>query len=134
MPPLTNASYVGRLAPPGRPNTTSTPSAFRHSITASTARISPTSSHCLGVEKNRVYQWVFRRSGRDSVYPGQAERRRPRGTRALPAIEGGQREGAQETPSPTPIARLMTPPTVMKISDDRIGMLRKRLRIQAIAN
>src|SRR3954468_6316245 len=39
MPASTNASYVGRLAPPGYPNTTSTPSAFRHSITASTARI-----------------------------------------------------------------------------------------------
>src|ERR1700727_2516479 len=38
-PPVTNASYVGRFAPPGRPKTTSTPSAFRHSITASTARI-----------------------------------------------------------------------------------------------
>src|SRR5215208_921997 len=33
------ASYVGRFAPPGYPNTTSTPSAFRHSMTASTARI-----------------------------------------------------------------------------------------------
>src|ERR1039457_4825033 len=43
MPPSTNASYVGRLAPPGNPKTTSTPSAFRHSITASTARISLTS-------------------------------------------------------------------------------------------
>src|SRR3954469_17798393 len=39
MPASTNASYVGRFAPPGRPNTTSTPSAFRHSITASTARM-----------------------------------------------------------------------------------------------
>src|SRR3954447_15299150 len=39
MPASTNASYVGRLAPPGRPNTTSTPSALRHSITASTARM-----------------------------------------------------------------------------------------------
>jgi hypothetical protein len=27
------------FAPPGRPNTTSTPSAFRHSMTASTARM-----------------------------------------------------------------------------------------------
>src|SRR3712207_4649136 len=33
------ASYVGRLAPPGYPNTTSTPSALRHSMIASTARI-----------------------------------------------------------------------------------------------
>src|SRR5436190_14528241 len=40
MPPSTNASYVGRLAPPGRPNTTSTPSAFKHSMMASTARMS----------------------------------------------------------------------------------------------
>src|SRR4051812_34357490 len=39
MPASTNASYVGRFAPPGSPNTTSTPSAFRHSITASTARM-----------------------------------------------------------------------------------------------
>src|SRR4051794_1998320 len=39
MPASTNASYVGRLAPPGRPNTTSTPSALRHSMTASTARM-----------------------------------------------------------------------------------------------
>src|SRR3954468_7025285 len=39
MPASTNASYVGRFAPPGYPNTTSTPSAFRHSMTASTARI-----------------------------------------------------------------------------------------------
>src|ERR671926_154142 len=39
MPPSTNASYVGRLAPPGSPNTTSTPSALRHSMTASTARM-----------------------------------------------------------------------------------------------
>ena len=30
----------GRLAPPGRPNTTSTPSAFKHSMMASTARMS----------------------------------------------------------------------------------------------
>ena len=30
---------MGRFAPPGYPNTTSTPSAFRHSMTASTARI-----------------------------------------------------------------------------------------------
>src|ERR1700722_6886696 len=40
MPPFTNASYVGRFAPPGRPETTSTPSAFKHSINASTARMS----------------------------------------------------------------------------------------------
>src|SRR5215208_8188695 len=33
------ASYVGRFAPPGYPNTTSTPSALRHSMIASTARI-----------------------------------------------------------------------------------------------
>src|SRR3954468_8131241 len=39
MPASTKASYVGRFAPPGYPNTTSTPSAFRHSMTASTARI-----------------------------------------------------------------------------------------------
>src|SRR5919201_6866403 len=39
MPASTNASYVGRFAPPGRPNTTSTPSALRHSIRASTARM-----------------------------------------------------------------------------------------------
>src|SRR5437763_12018420 len=39
MPASTKASYVGRLAPPGSPKTTSTPSAFRHSITASTARM-----------------------------------------------------------------------------------------------
>src|SRR6267378_2058175 len=43
IPPSTNASYVGRFAPPGRPNTTSTPSAFRHSIKASTARIAASS-------------------------------------------------------------------------------------------
>src|SRR3954470_22727735 len=39
LPASTNASYVGRLAPPGSPNTTSTPSAFRHSITALPARM-----------------------------------------------------------------------------------------------
>src|SRR3954454_13613157 len=39
MPASTNASYVGRFAPPGYPNTTSTPSALRHSMMASTARI-----------------------------------------------------------------------------------------------
>src|SRR3954447_24718538 len=39
MPASTNASYVGRFAPPGYPNTTSTPSALRHSMTASTALI-----------------------------------------------------------------------------------------------
>src|SRR3954468_5593017 len=39
MPASTKASYVGRFAPPGYPNTTSTPSALRHSMTASTARI-----------------------------------------------------------------------------------------------
>src|SRR3954452_2416433 len=40
MPASTNALYVGRFAPPGYPNTTSTPSALRHSMMASTARIS----------------------------------------------------------------------------------------------
>src|SRR3954452_14663155 len=44
MPASTKASYVGRFAPPGYPNTTSTPSAFRHSMTASTARIISASS------------------------------------------------------------------------------------------
>src|SRR4029078_4142177 len=39
MPDSTKASYVGRLAPPGEPKTTATPSARRHSITAYTARI-----------------------------------------------------------------------------------------------
>src|SRR5215207_11523980 len=39
MPEPYIASYVGRFAPPGYPNTTSTPSAFRHSMIASTARI-----------------------------------------------------------------------------------------------
>src|SRR5688500_12530360 len=39
MPASTNASYVGMLAPPGYPNTTSTPSALRHSMMASTARM-----------------------------------------------------------------------------------------------
>src|SRR3954470_9348302 len=39
MPASTKASYVGRFAPPGYPNTTSTPSALRHSMMASTARI-----------------------------------------------------------------------------------------------
>src|SRR3954468_13513130 len=43
MPASTKASYVGRFAPPGYPNTTSTPSALRHSITASTARMRLTS-------------------------------------------------------------------------------------------
>src|ERR1700709_177653 len=43
MPASTKASYVGRFAPPGYPNTTSTPSALRHSITASTARLRLTS-------------------------------------------------------------------------------------------
>src|SRR3954453_23535852 len=42
MPASPTASYVGRFAPPGSPKTTSTPSAFRHSITASTARMRPT--------------------------------------------------------------------------------------------
>src|ERR1700751_4213927 len=61
MPPPTNASYVGRFAPPGSPKTTSTPSALRHSITASTARMS-----LLGPfrwAKKPVYQRVFRLSG-----------------------------------------------------------------------
>src|SRR6476469_4631650 len=70
MPASTNASYVGRFAPPGYPNTTSTPSAFRHSMTASTARIisapsfprgrvserSSLSAHCaagLGLDRHR---------------------------------------------------------------------------------
>src|SRR3954454_21390438 len=44
MPASTNASYVGRLAPPGEPNTTSTPSALSHSMMASTARIIGVSS------------------------------------------------------------------------------------------
>src|SRR3712207_917693 len=39
MPESYIASYVGRFAPPGYPNTTSTPSALRHSMIASTARI-----------------------------------------------------------------------------------------------
>src|SRR6478672_13140240 len=39
------------LAPPGRPNTTSTPSAFRHSITASTARIRVHPSRCVDVHR-----------------------------------------------------------------------------------
>src|SRR5215207_3357028 len=39
MPEPYIASYVGRFAPPGYPNTTSTPSALRHSMIASTARI-----------------------------------------------------------------------------------------------
>src|SRR3954451_2669508 len=39
MPASTKASKVGRFAPPGSPNTTSTPSALRHSIRASTARM-----------------------------------------------------------------------------------------------
>src|SRR5947209_1960769 len=43
MPASTNASYVGRFAPPGSPNATSTPSAFKHAIKASTARIAPRS-------------------------------------------------------------------------------------------
>src|SRR5689334_23174651 len=37
------------LAPPGRPNTTSTPSALRHSITASTARMRIHPSRCVDV-------------------------------------------------------------------------------------
>src|SRR4051794_25469671 len=37
------ASYVGRLAPPGMPNMASTPSAFKHSMMASTARMAESS-------------------------------------------------------------------------------------------
>src|SRR5262245_20093250 len=48
IPPPTNASYVGRFAPPGSPKTTSTPSALRHSITASTARMSAEHSFRAG--------------------------------------------------------------------------------------
>src|SRR6201987_875859 len=62
MPPPTNASYVGRFAPPGSPKTTSTPSAFRHSITASTARTSSTSFRTS--EEKPVYQRVFAPLGR----------------------------------------------------------------------
>src|SRR2546423_14926715 len=40
----TNTSYVGRFAAPGSPKATSTPSALRHSISASTARTSPNRS------------------------------------------------------------------------------------------
>src|SRR3954447_14206945 len=43
MPPSYRASYVGRFAPPGMPNTVSTPSALRHSMMASTARMTRTS-------------------------------------------------------------------------------------------
>src|SRR5512133_3429181 len=37
------------FAPPGRPNTTSTPSALRHSITASTARMRVHPFRCVDV-------------------------------------------------------------------------------------
>src|ERR1700761_3425345 len=67
-PPLTKASYVGRLAPPGRPNTTSTPSAFRHSISASTARIRPS----------------FRESGSEAGARRDSGGPRPNGRRSLP--------------------------------------------------
>src|SRR4051794_22403573 len=60
MPASTNASYVGRLAPPGRPNTTSTPSAFRHSITASTARMRFASFRRLEGEKGRLRSGPWR--------------------------------------------------------------------------
>src|SRR3954453_3484206 len=45
MPESYSASYVGRLAPPGTPNTTSTPSFLRHSMMASTARTGETSCY-----------------------------------------------------------------------------------------
>src|SRR5205823_9775791 len=42
--------------------------------------------------------------------------------------------GLQDTPSPTPIPRLMIPPTATNSSEERIGIPRKRFRIHAIAN
>src|SRR3954453_2007805 len=64
MPASTNASYVGRFAPPGSPNTTSTPSALRHSIRASTARIVADSSRgSAGRKKTEVSGEVLGRSG-----------------------------------------------------------------------
>src|SRR5215218_4250680 len=68
MPASTKASYVGRFAPPGYPNTTSTPSAFRHSINASTARMcarlfSRSSGECAeGATRRRATPAVYQRN------------------------------------------------------------------------
>src|ERR1700733_5146527 len=75
MPPFTNASYVGRFAPPGRPKTTSTPSAFKHSINASTARISSPPFPSLSWPKKPVYQRVYSRlGGADADADGEHDR------------------------------------------------------------
>src|SRR5215208_1409599 len=81
------ASYVGRFAPPGYPNTTSTPSAFRHSMTASTARMRYLLS-CTGTD--RGYLGVTR-AGEDGLSP-KVLRARPR--RAPERLRGsGPRDG-----------------------------------------
>src|SRR3954468_15646238 len=83
MPASTKASYVGRLAPPGRPNTTSTPSALRHSITASTARIASPSRGRIGgrTERGRGGGPAPRRGGgaRGGGPPAPGGRAGPRG-------------------------------------------------------
>src|SRR3954463_8416133 len=81
MPASTSASYVGRFAPPGYPNTTSTPSALRHSMIASTARISI-----------RAFLLVRPAETRPSL---AARDRRFRGDRDLGELELGPAAGAE---------------------------------------
>src|SRR3954451_22139223 len=98
MPASTKASYVGRLAPPGRPNTTSTPSALRHSITASTARIASPSRGRIGGRTERAAGGRLRRQCSPNPRAGGGPGPPPR----APPARGGGGDGGGRPPPPTP--------------------------------
>src|SRR3954447_22205928 len=95
MPASTNASYVGRFAPPGSPNTTSTPSALRHSMMASTARIAASFLLLSGARRTTAASAAGAGSLPAAGARGNGLSRRPRGALGARELELVAAAGAQ---------------------------------------